>query len=126
MTDGRPLLLIVEDDPRSATLLGCLLRGDGYDTEVETDGAAALERLAHLPAPAALITDFHLPDIDGLVIGRHARDFCAGIPIFVVTGDPRSVETANRGLDVPIEVVTKPIDYGDLLRLLHATIPVVA
>jgi len=68
----RPLLLIVDDDRRTALLLGRMLREDGYDTEVEPDGAAALERLGCDPIPDALITDFHVPGADGLVIARQA------------------------------------------------------
>ena len=40
-------------DRRTALLLGRLLHEDGYDTEVEPDGAAALARFAHEPTPDA-------------------------------------------------------------------------
>ena len=123
---SRPLLLIVDDDRRTANLLGRLLREDGYDTEVEPDGAAALERLGHDPIPDALITDFHLPGADGLVIVRRARASRAGIPVFVVTGDPHSATNAGIALDEGIEVLTKPIDYASLVGRLHAAIPVCA
>ena len=120
---ARPLLLIVDDDQRSGALLGLLLRGDGYDTEVELDGAAALERLVHAPTPDAVITDFHLPGANGLVVGRHAQARRAGIPVFMVTGDPHSVESASGAEDASVEVLTKPIDYASLVRRLRAAIP---
>jgi CheY-like chemotaxis protein len=117
-TDQRPRLLIVDDDGGTAELLGRLLRNEGFDTEVELTGAAALRRLAHAPVFDALITDFHIPGADGLVIGTRARASRAGIPIFVVTGDPHSVG-ASLLLEDPVEVVTKPIDYQELVRQLH-------
>jgi two-component system response regulator MprA len=116
--DKRPLVLVVDDDARSASLLARLLRADGYETEVTTDGATALARLTRDPVPEALVTDLNLPHADGLAVGRYARSRRAGIPIFVVTGYPHLVEDAARGPDGPLELFTKPLDYADLLRRL--------
>ena len=123
--DKRPLLLIVDDDARSANLLARLLGVEGYDTEVTTDGAAALSRLTRGPVPEALITDFHLPHADGLAVGRYARSRRTSIPIFMITGDPEAVAraTANEPLEDPVVVViTKPFDYGDFLLRLTAAV----
>lgn len=116
--EKRPLVLVVDDDARSASLLARLLRADGYETEVTTDGAAALARLTRDPVPEALVTDLHLPHADGLAVTRYARSRRAGIPVFVVTGYPHLLENAARGTDQPIELITKPLDYADLLRRL--------
>jgi DNA-binding response OmpR family regulator len=116
----RSLILIVDDDARSASLLGRLLRADGFETEVTTDGAAALARLTRSPVPDALITDFHLAHADGLAVGRYARSRRAAMPIFVVTGDPSSVARAADPLGEPMELITKPVDYGDLVVRLRA------
>ncbi|MEO7730235.1 MAG: response regulator [Kofleriaceae bacterium] len=123
MTARRPLLLIVDDDARSASLLGRLLRTDGFDTEVTTDGAAALARLTRSPVPDALITDFHLAHADGLAVGRYARSRRAAMPIFVVTGDPSSVARAADPLGEPTVLITKPVDYADLVVRLRVALP---
>ena len=113
----RPLVLIVDDDAQSAKLLARLLRGDGYEAEVTTDGAAALGRLTRDPIPDVLLTDFHLPHADGLAIGKYARSRRAGLPIFIVTGDPESVANAlaSDPLTAPTILVTKPLIYAELL-----------
>jgi two-component system response regulator MprA len=116
--DRRPLVLVVDHDARSAGLLARLLKADGYDTEVTVDGAAALARLTRNPVPEALVTDFHLPHADGLAVGRYARSRRAAMPIFVVTGHPQDLLNAAEPLDHPLEVLTKPLDYADLLRRL--------
>jgi len=36
-----PLILLVEDDARSAGVLARLLRDDGFEVEIARDGAAA-------------------------------------------------------------------------------------
>jgi len=122
----RPLLLIVDDDRRTALLLGSLLRQDGYDTEVEPDGTAALARLMHDPVPDAVITDYHMPGANGLVITRLARACRAGIPVFVVTGDPHTAKRAGVALESGIEVIAKPVDYASLVVRLRAAVPVFA
>jgi CheY-like chemotaxis protein len=124
VTPRRPLLLIVDDDRRTALLLGRMLRQDGYDTEVEADGSAALARLAHEPVPDALITDYHVPGADGLVIAQRARE--TGMPIFVVTGDPEAVIAAPLAREGAIEVIGKPVDYANLVTRLHTLVPVLA
>ena len=122
MTARRALLLIVDDDARSAGLLGRLLRADGFDAEVTTDGAAALARLTRSPVPDALITDFHLAHADGLAVGRYARSRRVAMPIFVVTGDPSSVSRAADPLGEPMVVLTKPVDYAELVARLRGTL----
>lgn len=119
---SRPLVLIVDDDERSATVLGQLLEADGYATEVTTDGATALARLTRSPIPDALITDFHLPHADGLAVGRYARSRSGAMPIFVVTGDPDGVAAACDPVGGATVVITKPLDYADFLRQLGEAI----
>lgn len=117
-----PLLLIADDDARSANLLGRLLRSDGYDTEVTTNGATALARLTRNPIPDALLTDFHLAHADGLAVGRYARSRRAAMPIFILTGDPSAVLRASDPLAEPVVLLAKPVDYADLLSRLRAVL----
>lgn len=124
MTPRRPLLLIVDDDRRTAALLGELLRQDGYDTEVALDGTAALARFEHEPIPDALITDYHVPGANGLTIAKRARACRSAIPIFVVTGDPESATPLAH--ESAIEVMSKPVDYASLVARLHAVVPAYA
>ena len=118
----RPLVLVVDDDARSATLLARLLHADGYDTEVTNDGAAALARLTRNPVPHAIVTDFHLPHADGLAVGRYARSRRPAMALFIVTGYPNSFANAVDPLDHPVHVLTKPLDYADLLKRLGAAL----
>ena len=117
--ENRPLVLVVDSDARSARLLGRMLRSDGYEAEVTTDGAAAIARLTHSPVPEALVTDFHLPHADGLAVGRYARSRRSAMPIIMVTGYPQSLQDAVDPLDLPpIVLLIKPLDYPELLRRL--------
>lgn len=126
--DRRPLVLVVDDDARSGTALARLLRLDGYDAEVTTNGAAALARLTRDPVPEALVTELHLAHADGLAVGRYARSRRVAMPIIFVTDRPHAVEAAvaaGRRLEEPVEQMTKPLDYPDLLRRLARALGVV-
>jgi two-component system response regulator MprA len=120
--EARPLVLVVDDDARSATTLARLLRGDGYEAEVTNDGAAALARLTRNPIPDAVVTDFHLPHADGLAVGRYARSRRPSMALIVVTGYPTSLDQAANPLDQPLHVLTKPLDYPDLLARLASAL----
>ncbi len=114
------VVLIVDDDARSATLLAKLLRGDGYETVVTNDGARAIARLTRDPLPDAVISEFHLPHADGLAVARYARSRCAGMPIFFLTAHPHALKSAIGWVGDPILLLTKPVDYADLLVRLGA------
>ena len=113
--DPIPLILVVDDDTRTARQLAQLLREDGYAVEVAGDGAAAVGRLSRLPLPDVLITDLQLPHVDGGAVARYARTGKPNIRVFFVTGYPHLAEPklGRRGADAV--VFTKPLDY-DALR----------
>ncbi len=120
----RPLVLVVDDDARSATFLARLLSADGYDTEVTHDGAAALARLTPDPVPHVLVTDLHLPHADGLAVGTYARSRRPGIAVFVLTGHPNSLAQSVEPLRQPVHVLPKPLDYANLLTRLSEALGV--
>lgn len=111
---GRPLVLVVDDDARAANVLVRLLRGDGFDVELATDGAAALERLNKSPAPRALITDLWLPKVDGASVARYAQRHVPDLAIFIVTGHPNQISSDVAAAGRPLTVFTKPLDYSEL------------
>lgn len=115
---ARRLLLVVDDDARSAELLGRLLRDDGWDVEVASDGGKALQRLEQKPLPDAIVTDLRMPDVDGLELARRARIENPGLPVFVVTCYPELVDLGQ--LDPRPQVFTKPVVYDDLTAALRA------
>ncbi len=110
-----PLVLVVDDDTRTARRLAQLLREDGYAVEVAGDGAAAVGRLSRLPLPDILITDMQLPHVDGEAVARYARAGRPTIRVFFVTGYPQLARAALGGPSADAAVFTKPLDY-DALR----------
>jgi two-component system response regulator MprA len=111
-------ILLVEDDLRSARVLARMLREDGFEVELVTDGAVAIGRLGRSPIPDMLVTDLRLPHIDGLAIARYARSRRPGMPVIIATGYPQEVARAEK-MDPPPVVFTKPLDYAALIEALR-------
>ena len=107
---GPALILVVEDDVRSARVLVRMLRDDGYEVELATDGAAAISRLSRSPLPDVLVTDLRMPHADGQSVARYARSLGPDLPIWVVTGYP---DLAGK-LENDATILTKPLDYEQL------------
>jgi CheY-like chemotaxis protein len=105
-------VLVVDDDVLGARALARLLRDDGYEVEVVTDGAAAVARLSAQPLPDVVVTEVTLPHASGLALARYARAQHAGMVIVFATSSP---ERARDAALIPRpKVVAKPLDYASL------------
>jgi CheY-like chemotaxis protein len=116
----RPLVLVVDDDVRSARLLARLLREDGYDVEVAFDGARALGRLSQDRMPDVLVTDIRMPHADGFSVVRYARSRRPSIPVYLVTGYPELATAHSIG---DLHLFPKPLVYEQFAEALRAAVP---
>jgi two-component system response regulator MprA len=114
------LILLVEDDARSARVLARLLEEDGFEVELALDGAAAIARLSRPPLPGLVCTDLQLPHAGGIAIARYARSLDPGLPLVLTTGYPEQAMEIEREMHPPPVVLTKPFDYRVLRREIHA------
>jgi two-component system response regulator MprA len=118
MDASHALVLVVDDDVRSARRLAKMLREDGYDVDVASDGAAAIARLSRDPAPSVLVTDLCMRNADGTAVALYARSRRKAMPIIVVTGHPELAAQLERDLTPQPVVFTKPLVYADLSAAL--------
>lgn len=116
-----PLVLIVDDDARSARVIAQMLREDGFSVEVAVDGARAIARLTHAPLPDVLVTDLAMPHADGNSVTMFARAQKPGLPVIFITGYP-NLAGAIAGQPRPT-LITKPVDYAELKKALLAVLP---
>lgn len=115
MTAAPPgLLLLVEDDARSAKILARMLREDGLEVEVVVDGAAAIGRLARPPLPSVLITDVRLPHVDGIAVARYARSLDPKIPVILTTSYVQQAIEAEKHVVPAPSILAKPFEYPAL------------
>lgn len=111
-------ILIAEDDPTSALLLKKTLENDGYEVVTTSDGAQALDALRRDEFDAVL-TDWMMPNMDGISLIRRARsEFESPPPMLVITalssGDARK-HAIDAGAD---DYLAKPYQPQRILQRL--------
>jgi len=126
MQDGRPTILIVEDDALTRDFLADNLCADGYEPLVADCLRDGL-RLLETKFPDLAIIDIGLPDGSGLDLIRMVRsaDGLASrvdprVPLVVVSGRASELDRVRgfeRGAD---DYVCKPFGYGELRARLAA------
>jgi two-component system, cell cycle sensor histidine kinase and response regulator CckA len=111
---GRRVLL-VEDDPTVRRVTARLLRADGLDVLEAEDGVAALALLDATPGGVALLlTDLHMPRMDGIDLARRMRSAHGALPVVVATGR-LDEEAIRRMADLqPLITLEKPFAAGEL------------
>jgi two-component system OmpR family response regulator len=116
---ARVRVLVVEDDPKMAALIGRGLREDGVATDVAGTGEDALW-MAGATEYDALVLDVLLPGIDGFETCRRLREDGVWTPILMLTARD-TVEDRVRGLDQGADdYLTKPFSLAELLARLRA------
>jgi len=114
----RSQVLIVEDDQRLADLTREYLQANGFEVEVEGDGAKAAARII-AEQPDLVILDLMLPGEDGLSICRKVRQQFAG-PILMLTARSDDLDQVQ-GLDLGADdYVCKPVRPRLLLARINA------
>jgi two-component system, sensor histidine kinase and response regulator len=120
--NGRPLVLVVDDEPKNVQLLTDLLEARNYAVCPASDGEQALA-LARDRSPDVVLLDVMMPRLNGFEVCRRLKNEqrTAMIPVLLVTSlDARQDRIA--GIDAGAnDFITKPIDSADLiLRVRNA------
>ncbi len=114
--DGRPRVLVVDDEASIRDLLSKMLALADYDVDVADDGRAALERMRK-GSYDLLITDLNMPGMDGLTVIHEARRLNEHLPVIIVTGfstEASAIEAANLGVS---GYLTKPFKVPKVLSV---------
>ena len=111
-------VLLVDGDYRTSSRLAGLLREDGFEVDVMRDGAAAIAYLARSPVLDTLVTELNVRFVDGVSIARYARAQRPDLRVVVLTRHPHLLQTGALGSGPPPLVLTKPLDYPELLAAL--------
>jgi DNA-binding NtrC family response regulator len=78
-------ILIVDDEPDMLESCSRILSRQGYACVTAGDGRAALALLER-EHPDLLLTDFKMPEMDGLELLRRAHELDSALPVILLTG----------------------------------------
>jgi signal transduction histidine kinase len=110
--DGRPTILIVDDDPIVRSLMRDALEDEGFDVVEAEDGVAAC-RLCDQCLPVLLVVDVVMPHMDGFELCRTLRrqPQTEHIPVLMATGldDDLSIATAYEA--GATDFISKPLNW---------------
>src|SRR5512144_2530444 len=124
MRDNRRVkhrVVIVDDEPRMATVVAMALARDGYECEPCASASAALEAIDARGADV-VVTDLKMPDMDGIELLRRLRATRPTLPVILLTAHgsvPTAVAAMREGA---FDYVTKPFDNDELRALVGRAI----
>jgi two-component system response regulator MtrA len=111
-------VLVVDDDPALAEMLSIVLRGEGFDTAVVSDGPRALPAVREM-RPDVVLLDLMLPGMNGIDVCRAIRAE-SGVPIVMLTAKSDTVDVVlglESGAD---DYVIKPFKPKELIARIRA------
>jgi two-component system OmpR family response regulator len=115
---SQPRILVVDDEEHITELLAMGLGYQGFEVERASSGRQALDAVAR-SAPALIVLDVMLPDLDGFEVARRLRrdeGSATRIPIIFLTARDATqdkVEGLRLGSD---DYVTKPFSIEELIE----------
>jgi two-component system OmpR family response regulator len=112
-------LLIIEDERKTAALLGSTLRQEGFEVVYAHDGAAGL-KVALEQSFDALLVDIMLPKLDGLSLVKQLRAQGDTTPVIMLSARGE-VEQRVEGLDAGADdYLPKPFAMSELMARLRS------
>ena len=113
-------VLVIEDNDDSRQMLEELLRMDGYDVTVASDGLSGVEAIEACHPEVALV-DIGLPELDGYQVAERVRSRLSdkSVKLVALTGYGRQADhraVMEAGFD---EHLVKPVSPEDLSRVLR-------
>ena len=121
------LILVAEDNPTNQRVVAMQLGRLGYAAEVLPDGAAAFAAYRS-GNYAMLITDCHMPELDGFELCQAVRREeklrgCAPLPIIAMTANALAGE-AERCLEAGMDdYLAKPVNLKRLAEVIERWMP---
>ena len=118
---GKPVVLIVDDEPDICELLAITLEGMQIGSRTAHDLAQARRELSSRELDLCL-TDMRLPDGDGLDLVEWMQTHADGVPVAVITAHG-NVESAVQALKLgAFDFVSKPVDLPSLRKLVSSAL----
>lgn len=110
-------VLIVEDDASTRRMLALALARRGYRVRSAESGEQALALLRERGCDI-LLTDIHIPDVDGIDLCRRARAVRPGTGLVLITGFQTEESVLRAFRSGAAAYLRKPLDLPTLFRTL--------
>lgn len=110
-------ILVVDDDPALAEMIGIVLRAEGFETVFCADGSEAVGVFRETK-PDLVLLDLMLPGIDGIEVCRQIR-LDSGVPVIMLTAKADTTDVV-KGLEAGgDDYVVKPFNPKELVARIR-------
>lgn len=114
-------ILLADDDKATRDLVKRALESDGHAVEITQDGSEALDKLESGSGLIdVLISDVHMPGMDGIGLANRAIEAAPGMKILLMSGFPEELERAKSLKAVRVEVLIKPFTLEQVRSAIRA------
>jgi two-component system OmpR family response regulator len=114
-------VLVVDDEPNITELVAMALRYEGFSVKTAATGRSALTAVSQF-APALVILDVMLPDIDGIEVLKRLNQTGHKVPIIFLTAKDATDDKVH-GLTVGgDDYVTKPFSIAELMARVRVVL----
>ncbi len=113
-------ILVVDDEKNICELLRLYLEKEGYEVLMAHDGEQAVQAVKE-HAPALVLLDIMMPNMDGWEACREIRGF-SGVPIIMLTAKGETFDKVM-GLDLGADdYVVKPFETKEVIARIKAVL----
>ena len=112
---GKKRILIVDDEKAVRVLLAMVLETANYEIDVAVNGVDAINRIDGIPYDL-IITDYLMPEMDGLELTRWVKTLNPAIPILIITGTESACDLLKSEANA---CFSKPFRILDLLNCVN-------
>lgn len=113
---------MADDDAHFRTLLRIALELRGHAVVEVDDGAALrsvlLDAAGRKALPAVVVSDIHMPQLDGISVTHFIRRCGIDVPIVLMTGFPSERKLAGAAASGASVVLSKPFSMSDLVLVV--------
>jgi two-component system, NtrC family, response regulator AtoC len=114
----RARILVADDEPNLRRVLTAMLRRDGHDVVLATDGNEAIELISPQSDVDVVITDLRMPTVDGMEVLRHAARTAPQVPVIMITAYGsvgQAVEAIKAGA---FDYIEKPFEQDQIRTIV--------
>lgn len=114
-------ILIIDDDATICLMLQGLLKRKGFDADTVFSAGEAIKKLENETFDLVL-SDFRLPDFDGLELLQKIKAMHPSVPVIIMTSYA-DIRTAVSAIKMgAFEYVTKPLNPDEILLLINSAL----
>jgi DNA-binding NtrC family response regulator len=115
-------ILVVDGEATSRNLMEAVLSRAGYRALIESHAQSAFALVQRGLLPDLMITDYCLPDTDGLMLMHGIRKIVPALPVIMVTAHS-GIETYLKAMNMGVfEYLNKPVKARDLECIVRAAL----